>query len=78
MAHQFLGSGSFYLPGLAKTHNIVLNGAYQARDTAGKYFFTSSFLLVFSVFSLPRALLASADKRVIDSLEEERNLFGQK
>lgn len=42
-AHQLLTSGSFYLPGVAKTHSIVLNGAYQARDTAGKYFFTNNF-----------------------------------
>ncbi len=42
-AHQFLTSGSFYLPGFTKTHSIVLNAAYQARDTANKYFFTNNF-----------------------------------
>ncbi|HXL54883.1 MAG TPA: hypothetical protein VN958_01415, partial [Chitinophagaceae bacterium] len=42
-AHQLLASGSFYLPGFAKTHSLVLNGAFQARDTAGKYFFTNNF-----------------------------------
>ncbi|HEY6976694.1 MAG TPA: hypothetical protein VH396_10425 [Chitinophagaceae bacterium] len=42
-ARQFLATGSFYLPGIEKTHNIVLNFAYQARDTAGKYFFTNNF-----------------------------------
>jgi hypothetical protein len=43
IAHQFLASGSFYLPSFVKTHNIVLNAAYQARDTTGKYFFTNNF-----------------------------------
>ena len=29
--------GSVYLPGLWNTHSLVLNGAYQRRDTAGNY-----------------------------------------
>jgi hypothetical protein len=42
-AHQFLLNGYFYFPGLVKTHNIVINLAYQHRDTSGKYFFDNNF-----------------------------------
>ncbi len=42
-ARQFLASASFYLPGFAKTHSIVLSAAYQSRDTAKQYYFTNSF-----------------------------------
>jgi len=42
-AHQFLGKANFYLPGLAKTNSIVINTAYQARDTAGQYIYTNNF-----------------------------------
>lgn len=30
---QFLVSGNLYLPGLAATHSLVINAAYQGRDT---------------------------------------------
>jgi hypothetical protein len=43
VAHQFLATGNFYLPGIFKTHSLVINGAYQLRDTAGQYFFTNNF-----------------------------------
>jgi hypothetical protein len=42
-ANQFLAIGNLYLPGLFKTHNIVLNFAYQGRDTMKEYGFTNSF-----------------------------------
>lgn len=42
-ARQFLVSSNLYLPGLLRTHNIVLSGAYQARDTAAQYLFSNSF-----------------------------------
>ena len=42
-AWQFLASGSFYVPGFSYTHNIVLNAAYQFRDTLNFYRFTNSF-----------------------------------
>ncbi len=42
-AHQFLASGSVYLPGLLPTHNIILSAAYQGRDTMGQYSFSNSF-----------------------------------
>lgn len=42
-ATQFLVSGSLYLPGFAKTHSIVINAAYQSRDTAREYLFSNSF-----------------------------------
>ena len=44
-ANQFLASGSLYLPGISRNHSIVVNGAYQARDTLGQYFFTNNFAL---------------------------------
>ncbi len=42
-AHQFLAKADFYLPGLAKTNSLVINAAYQARDTAGEYIYTNNF-----------------------------------
>ncbi len=41
--HQLLVTGSLYLPGLAKTHNLVINSAFQRRDTANEYSFTNDF-----------------------------------
>lgn len=40
---QWLTSGALYLPGLARTHNLVITGAYQKRDTVGDYSFSNSF-----------------------------------
>jgi hypothetical protein len=40
---QFLASADLYLPGLHMTHNLVLNGSWQSRDTLGQYFFTNNF-----------------------------------
>ena len=42
-ASQFLASGSIYLPGISNNHSIVLNAAYQGRDTLRQYNFTNSF-----------------------------------
>lgn len=42
-AQQLLATGNLYLPGFAKTHSIVLNAAYQSRDTAQQYSFTNNF-----------------------------------
>jgi hypothetical protein len=42
-AWQFLAVGSLYLPGLAADHSLVLNGAYQARDTLSNYAYTNNF-----------------------------------
>lgn len=42
-ARQFLASGSLYLPGLFKTHSIVVSAAYQGRDTMRRYGFTNNF-----------------------------------
>ena len=42
-AHQLLATGNLYLPGFGKTHSIVLNAAYQSRDTAQAYSYTNSF-----------------------------------
>jgi hypothetical protein len=40
---QWLTSGALYLPGVARTHNLVITGAYQKRDTVGDYSFSNSF-----------------------------------
>lgn len=42
-AQQFLTTASLYLPGVARTHSLVLTGAYQERDTAQQHFFTNDF-----------------------------------
>lgn len=42
-AHQFLVNGNLYFPGIIKTHSIVINIAYQFRDTTGKYYFDNNF-----------------------------------
>ena len=42
-ARQFLASGNVYLPGLFKTHSIVVSAAYQGRDTMRRYGFTNNF-----------------------------------
>ncbi len=42
-AQQLLASGNFYFPGLYKTHSIVINAAYQQRDTTGKYYYDNNF-----------------------------------
>ncbi|HUM67186.1 MAG TPA: hypothetical protein PLV32_15100, partial [Chitinophagaceae bacterium] len=35
---QFLGNAALYLPGIASTHNLVLTGAFQQRDTVNILF----------------------------------------
>lgn len=42
-AWQMLLSGAIYLPGLASTHNLVLTGAIQSRDTLNQYIFSDNF-----------------------------------
>jgi hypothetical protein len=42
-AHQLLLSGAVYLPGFARNHSIVVQAAYQHRDTLQQYTFTNSF-----------------------------------
>ena len=42
-ASQFLASGNIYLPGISTNHSIVLNAAFQGRDTMRQYNFTNSF-----------------------------------
>lgn len=55
-ARQLLASGNIYLPGLFPTHSLVLDGAYQGRDTAGKYLFTNNFPFSrgYDAFNFPR------------------------
>ena len=40
--YQFYGRGSLYLPGFFSTHNIILSGAFQQRDTS-RALFSNSF-----------------------------------
>jgi hypothetical protein len=44
-ANQFLASGALYIPGIARTHSLVLNAAVQVRDTLRQYAFSNSFPL---------------------------------
>lgn len=42
-AWQYLLNGSLYLPGIGVNHNLVVNAAYQLRDTMQQYIFSNSF-----------------------------------
>lgn len=42
-AWQMLVSGAIYLPGLGLTHNLVLTGSIQSRDTLNQYAFSDNF-----------------------------------
>jgi hypothetical protein len=41
--NQFLASGSFYLPGLFYTHNIILSAAFQKKDSLHEVSFSNNF-----------------------------------
>lgn len=59
-AHQFLANSYFYFPGFIKTHNLVVNIAYQFRDTSNKYYFENNFPFSrgYNTFDLPREFKA--------------------
>jgi len=61
--YQLLAKTSFYLPGLFKTHNLVLSAAYQMRDTSGQYTFSNNFPFSRGYIALnyPRMTLLSAN-----------------
>ncbi len=42
-ANQLLATASFYLPGIFKTNSLVIDAAYQSRDTANEYSFSNDF-----------------------------------
>ena len=42
-AHQLLLNAAIYLPGFSRNHSIVVQAAYQHRDTLQQYNFTNSF-----------------------------------
>jgi hypothetical protein len=44
-ANQFLGMASLYLPGITRRQSLVLNGAWQRRDTLRQYIFSNAFPL---------------------------------
>ena len=41
--YQFIGSGALYVPGLMKSHNLVLIGSFQQRDTLSQVVFADRF-----------------------------------
>lgn len=41
--YQFIGRGSLYVPGLLSTHNLVLTGSFQQRDTLSQVVFSDRF-----------------------------------
>jgi hypothetical protein len=41
--YQFIGSGSLYVPGLLSTHNLILTGSFQQRDTLAQIVFSDRF-----------------------------------
>jgi len=41
--YQFIGSGSLYVPGILSTHNLVLTGSFQQRDTLSQVVFSDRF-----------------------------------
>jgi len=41
--YQFIGSAALYVPGLLSTHNLVLSGSFQQRDTLGQIVFSDRF-----------------------------------
>ena len=41
--HKFVGSASLYFPGLSANHSLVINGAYQKRDTLLRDLFSNNF-----------------------------------
>jgi hypothetical protein len=55
-AWQMLVSGTLYLPGLHRNHNLVLTGAIQSRDTLNQYNFSDNFSFSrgYTAINLPR------------------------
>ncbi len=41
--YQFIANGSLYLPGFLSTHNIIITGSFQQRDTLGQVVFANRF-----------------------------------
>ncbi|MDZ4072923.1 MAG: hypothetical protein U1C70_13940 [Sediminibacterium sp.] len=55
-AWQMLVSGTLYLPGLHRNHNLVLTGAIQSRDTLNQFNFSDNFPFSrgYTAINLPR------------------------
>ncbi len=62
-AVQTLLSGNQYLPGLLPTHSLVVNGAWQSRDTANNYFYTNNFPISrgYELINFPRMYKVGAE-----------------
>jgi hypothetical protein len=41
--YQFITNGAMYVPGISSTHNLVLSGSFQQRDTLGQLVFSDRF-----------------------------------
>jgi len=41
--YQYVANGNLYFPGFAKTHSVVLNGAYLKKDSVNQINFSSDF-----------------------------------
>jgi len=41
--YQFIGGGSLYVPGLLSSHNLLLTGSFQQRDTLSQISFSNRF-----------------------------------
>lgn len=61
--HQLLAIGSLYLPGLHVNHNLVLDVAWQKRDSIGNYTFSNSFPYArgYSAYNFYKMFKASAN-----------------
>ncbi len=41
--YQYIGNGTLYVPGLLSTHNLLLTGSFQQRDTLNQLSFSNRF-----------------------------------
>ena len=41
--YQYIGNGTLYVPGLLSTHNLLLTGSFQQRDTLNQLAFSNRF-----------------------------------
>lgn len=55
-AHQFLATGSLFLPGISNDHSLVVTAAFHSRDTLQQYLFANNFPFArgYSAVDFPR------------------------
>ncbi|MFM2358803.1 MAG: hypothetical protein RLY16_796, partial [Bacteroidota bacterium] len=56
-SHKWVGAASLYWPGLMKSHNLVINGSFQTRDTLNDVFSNT--------FSYSRGYLGLSTRRML-------------